>query len=451
VVPYLLAAAAALAAFTVEPYLQGRTESTVVVRWTTAEPDSGRVEYGLTAAYGDAVSYPDATTDHELTLTGLLTDTSYHYRAISGADTSPDVAFPTRAAPGRPFRFLVYGDNHSNDSAAHQAVVNRMALAERTSFAANTGDLTSSGLTAQYLLFFRVERRFLSRLPIEPAVGNHDADSLPNWYRFIALPGNERWHSFRCGNSAFICLNDNETFTPGSEQYNWFLGELLADSADPDVRHLFVFLHLPPYTTSTAYSGNADVRRHLCPLLERFRAAVAFSGHVHAYEHSLVNDVHYIITGGGGGTLATGWNAAQPWTVYREATYEFVQVDVAGDTVRTVGIRPDGSEFDTLVIVSGSVGSAEPRLAKPPAVSVLPAEFGRAQLRFRSDEPVSVSARLYDAGGRLVAPPIRRWFGAGEHEIDWDERTCRPGVYCGVVQAGAASFTVRVAVLCEGR
>ncbi len=236
-------------------------------------------------------------------------------------------------------------------------------------------------------------------LPALPAIGNHDTESLPNWYRFFALPGNERWYSFRCGNAAFHALNVYDSMTPGSSQYEWLLAELAADSADPDVRHVFVYFHLPPYTTNTVYSGNADVRQYLCPLFERFGVRIVFSGHVHAYEHSLVNGVHYIITGGGGASLARNWNAVQPWTVYREATYEFVLVDVRGDTVFSRGVRPDGSEFDSLVVVTGHVGCAEPGDALKRRTRTLPR---RGKLRV---EPTRVHNR---AGGQGDGDVVRR-------------------------------------------
>ncbi len=46
----------ARAAFTIAPYLQNRSGDSVVVRWQVASPDSGRVEYGLTAGYGSSES-----------------------------------------------------------------------------------------------------------------------------------------------------------------------------------------------------------------------------------------------------------------------------------------------------------------------------------------------------------------------------------------------------------
>ncbi|MCX6835090.1 MAG: fibronectin type III domain-containing protein, partial [candidate division Zixibacteria bacterium] len=54
------------------------------VYWTTNEPATSQVEYGLSQAYGTFSSL-DATlvTDHAVTLTGLTADTVYHYRVIS--------------------------------------------------------------------------------------------------------------------------------------------------------------------------------------------------------------------------------------------------------------------------------------------------------------------------------------------------------------------------------
>jgi predicted phosphodiesterase len=442
----LLLCAAAQAVFLYHPCLQNLTDSSVAVRWTSIAAESGRVEYGLTSSYGQEVSDPGPAVDHELTLSGLVADTCYHYRVISGADTSTDRVFSSRVSPRRSFRFLVYGDNHSNDSAAHQRVVDRMLQVEQAAFVANTGDLTSSGLSSQYRQFFSIERGLLSRMALEPAIGNHDADSLPNWFRFMSLPGNERWYSYRSGSAAFHSLDVNVSFAPGSEQYEWLLSELAADSADPNVRHVFVYFHYPAYTTSTAYAGNTQVREYLCPLFERYGVAVVFSGHVHAYEHSRVNDVHYVITGGGGGTLATGWNAAQPWTVYREATYEFVLVDVMGDTVLSRGVRPDGSEFDSLLIVSGTVGADEskgPRPVPRPAPAVL---LGSTRVRLDLSAAACVRVALFDAAGRACRRLPALVLPAGGHVIDVSGPGLEPGVYTAVIRADNRVLNVRMVV-----
>lgn len=436
------AALSAQAAFQVSPYLQNLTDTSIVVRWLTAAPESGRVEYGLSPAYGQDVSHPDATVEHELTLGGLMSDTTYHYRAISGADTSPDSKFATHITTARTFRFLAYGDTHG-DSAANQAVVERMKqVAPGPQFLIHAGDLTATGSASLYRTFFNLGRALLGRAPVFPVPGNRDVDSLANWYRFLCLPNNERWFTFREGNAAFHALCAYDSLVPTSGQYDWLLAELLADSA-LGVRHVFAFVHTPPYTTNTSYAGNAVIRQYICPLFERFGVAIVFCGHVHAYEHSLVNGVHYITTGGGGASLSTGWNPAQPWTVYREATYEFVRVDVTGDTVRSVGIRANGSEFDTLAIVRGQVGCGDSRERRPARVQ---GKFGSLRLMFTTHKAAPATALLCDAAGRGLARQSWGILAAGEHLFEWDGRALAPGAYFCLLRTGATVSVLRLTV-----
>jgi len=231
-------------------------------------------------------------------------------------------------------------------------------------------------------------------VPVLPALGNHDRGNTSNWRRFFALPNNERWYSFRCGSSAFHAVSSYDGRTPGSVQYNWLLNELLADSA-AGMRHIFVWMHDIVWSTSQGAPDNV-AKTYLCPLFERFGVEIVFCGHVHAYEHSLVNGVHYITTGGGGDSAVLppdGWDAWQPWTVYREGTWECVRVDVEDDMVRSVGIRPDGSQFDTLCLYGGGISEPRQPLSAP---------------GLRSAGAVQV----YDATGRLVrgAPPPGVYF-----------------------------------------
>lgn len=436
-----LLAVVAQAGFVKWPYLQNPADSAVVVRWETQTLQPGKVIYGLSTAYEHEVARPDSTIDHELALTGLLPDTVYHYRAISGPDTSADAAFRSRVLPATPFRFVVFGDPHG-DSATNQQVASRMALVSPPPvLVASTGDLTGNGRYTAWRAFFNTQRALLGRAPLFSSPGNHDYDSIGNWFRFLAQPGNELYFTVRAGNVAFHCLDVYQQFTPGSAQFNWLLAELEQDSADPDVRHVFVLGHTPAYTTNTVYAGNSLIREHLSPLFERFGVRLVFSGHVHAYEHSLVNGVHYVTTGGGGATLATSWNQAQPWTVYREATYEFVIVDVEGDMVTSRAVRPDGSEFDTLVLIStGTAG--EPRHSGPePGLACSPNPF-------RTSATVSLSSartadlRIYDASGRQAPFVVSAGSRSGTAVIR--PGNCPPGAYFCVVESGRRPLVLPV-------
>ena len=449
-----LAATASFGAFAKFPYLQNLTDSTIVVHWEMPTAQPGKVQYGLTPGYGSEVSDSSSTVDHELTLTGLMKDTAYHYRAISGSDTSGDATFRSNVTTDRPFRFVAYGD-HRSDSSSHQSVVNRiLAQSPLPNFGVDNGDLTYDGSTPVYQTFFNIERDLWSRMPVYPSLGNHDVNNVTNWQRFLALPNNERWYTFHYGNSAFHCIDVYSTYTPVSTQYNWLVSELQTDSANPAIRHIFVFFHEPPYTTNTGHASNTTVRQYLCPLFEQYHVAIAFQGHVHCYEHALVNGVHYIISGGGGAPLYTGWNPPQPWDIYREATLEFVLVDVNGDTIHARAFKPDGTEIDSLVLGPAGIQESpksEVRSSRlnVQVTNVLSPTDGRVKFTLILAKPAQANVLLYDPSGRRVARLTHGLFAAGEHQVSWDGSRLEPGTYSLVLESGGSVEVERLVIIGE--
>jgi hypothetical protein len=312
--------------------------------------------------------------------------------------------------------------------------------------ALNVGDLTYDGSSQVFRTFFNVERGLLGRLPMYPSLGNHDTRDVNTWFRFFALPNNERWYTLRYGNSVFHCVDVYSTYSPGSSQYDWLVSELQADSADPAIHHIFVFFHEPPYTTNTGHPSNMTARQYLCPLFERFHVATAFQGHVHCYEHSLVNGVHYIISGGGGAPLYNVWDSPQPWTVYREATFEDVVVDVNGDTIRSVGVRPDGTEFDTLVLVQRSAVAELPPSTVADRLQATPNPFlGRVCLTLETTAPGPARFEVRDALGRKVCVLTDRNPGARLHTPIWDATDAPAGLYfCIARMASGTTVTATI-------
>ena len=79
------------------------TSSGVTFTWTTNENATSRVEYGLTSAYGSLPVPADPTADntsHSVTISGLTSGTTYHFRALStdssfNAGISGDNSFDT--------------------------------------------------------------------------------------------------------------------------------------------------------------------------------------------------------------------------------------------------------------------------------------------------------------------------------------------------------------------
>jgi hypothetical protein len=438
------------AAFVKQPYLQNLTDTSIVVRWEISSSQTGKVQYGLTTGYGLEVSDPNPATSHELLLPGLIPDTVYYCRAISGNDTSANAKFHTPVTPDKPFRFIVYGDDRS-DSADHQSVVNQMALVSPSpGFMCNIGDLTYSGATTEFQTFFNIEHGLMNHIPMFPALGNHDVSNVPNWFTCFALPNGERWYSLRYGNSAFICLDVYSTYTPGSTEYVWLVSELLADSADPSVRHIFVFFHEPPYTTNNGHASNTTVRQYLCPLFERFHVPITFQGHNHCYEHSLVNDVHYIITGGGGAPLYSDWGPTQPWTVYRDAELEFVLVSVSGDTISCKGIKPGGAVFDSFAVITpasavreGSAVPVQPELG----LAAVPNPLAhQTRVSFTLPESGPTTLTIHDAAGNLCASLVDGILPAGEHDITWGSKALPNGSYILVLKTPRATSSVRLVI-----
>jgi len=69
----------------------------VRLTWQTDEPSDTWVEYGLTLAFGTAVSVQDFSTEHDIVVTGLLSDTTYYY-SIASSDASGNIADSSSAS-----------------------------------------------------------------------------------------------------------------------------------------------------------------------------------------------------------------------------------------------------------------------------------------------------------------------------------------------------------------
>lgn len=81
------------------------TINSAIVTWTTNEPADSKVEYGLTTSYGQITSTTSTLSlSHSKTVSGLTSNTIYHYRVIStdasgNQAISPDYTFKTLYVP----------------------------------------------------------------------------------------------------------------------------------------------------------------------------------------------------------------------------------------------------------------------------------------------------------------------------------------------------------------
>lgn len=339
------------------PYLQSVTTNAAIICWRTDLPGDSVVEYGLTPSLGQVVSNPALVEQHVVRLTGLAPYTRYHYRIRSGGQVlhGPN-SFRTAADGGQTaFHFAAYGDSRCYPDRHGQVIASMLDASDDFDFAIHTGDFVNAGQNLdEWWQFFRVAEPVLKDTPLWPTLGNHEWQTVLPWdpdpyIEIFSLPGNERWYAFDYGHVHFVCLavDGHTPYGPGSDQYQWLVGDLAAN----DKPWTIVFFHVSPYGDGD-YGNDPQVIAVLVPVFEQYEVDLVISGHHHLYDHSVVNGIHYLVSGGGGAPLkaCTGRN---PYSVYCESTLHFLDIRLDGMRLTCRGVRPDGSAFDPVLLDKG--------------------------------------------------------------------------------------------------
>ena len=341
------------------PYLQLGTPTSIVVRWRTDVPVIGRVTYGTASGSLTAMATGSAaTTDHEVTLTGLEPDTRYWYAVGTPEEihrSGEEYSFRTAPTPGtvKPTRIWALGDSGTANSNA-RAVADAFAA-----FSADTpadvwlmlGDNAyNSGTDTEYqAAVFDMYPAFLRRHVLWSTIGNHDTGSTSNpaltipYFRIFSLPANgeaggvasgtEKYYSFDHANIHFICLDSMASSRSSTgAMATW----LAADLQSTTQEWIIAFWHHPPYTKgshdSDVETALKEMRANFLPQLEAGGVDLVLCGHSHSYERSHLLNGHYglsttltpsmILDSGGGREQDTGayrkpgHNAAHQGAVY---------------------------------------------------------------------------------------------------------------------------------------
>ncbi|MCA1814254.1 MAG: fibronectin type III domain-containing protein [Halobacteriales archaeon] len=376
----------------------GDPRSSVSVTWHIASPDAGEgVEFGATSAYGARVAAHGAATGTSTTytasLTGLAANTTYHYRVGSAASGwSADHTFRTAPASrlAREVRLGVIGDVGVGSVQAQ--LMGRLAGAGLDAVL-HVGDVSyADGASGTWDAYFQQAEPALASTAYLPALGNHDVESCCAMQSFLArnaLPGNERWWSADVGNVHVVALDDEpasgdgahfvegtNVFTGSDAQTAWLKGDLAA--AKGSGRFIVVEFHRPLYSSSQAHPGNPAMRSALEGIFVQNGVDLVLNGHAHGYERtypvaygsvkSTSGGVYakgsapiYVVTGGGGESLYTTWQAQPAWSKVRAAAYEWVRLVAGPDgSLRVTALRTaDNTVLDDFTI----------RPAAPPAAT----------------------------------------------------------------------------------
>ena len=297
------------------PYITYRGNNSFTLFWETDHDETGYIRL-------DDKLYKVPPTKLSIKVgADLKTRTIYQYSAkfdmlpedrkityeILSLKTPLKSSFSSRST-NNDFVFAVYGDNRSgapylDENPTHKEVTSLIAKYE-PEFVINTGDIVyAGGLEGEWYQFFNDGAILFRKAALFVAIGNHESGGYDIFNRQFDFPnGDKLYYSFDWGNSHFIIICLDCGISPENEQYKWLKEDIETADSNPNVKHLFVSFHEPPYTFST-HAPNMDARNYIVPLLKTTRTRLVVNGHNHTYEHIFKDSIHYLVSGGGGAPL----------------------------------------------------------------------------------------------------------------------------------------------------
>ncbi len=306
------------------PYLMVGTPSSMVVRWRTDEPANSRVQYGTSAgSLSQNVTDNALVTEHEVKLTGLVSQTRYFYNIGSTTSTYQGDAgnyFETSPPAGQQgkYRFGIYGDCGTN------SVIQGNTRDRMGAYLGNNymnawlllGDNAYSfGTDTEYQsnFFNHYKDTFMKKTPLFPTPGNHDYNNdnfdrqndhdVP-YYKVFSMPANgeaggyasgtESYYSYDYGNVHFLSLDsygreDQATrlYDTLGRQVQWIKADL---AANQNKDWVVAYFHHPPFSQGSRNSETdpemTAIRQNFIRILERYGVDLIICGHSHIYERS---------------------------------------------------------------------------------------------------------------------------------------------------------------------
>lgn len=309
------------------PYLQLGTQTAVSIRWRTDVPTVGRVTYGLSANNLSAnVSESTSTTEHEVRITGLTSDSQYFYSVGTttqvlqqGTDNYFLTAPPANSK--RKIRVASFGDCGinpiNNQTNVRDAFLNFRGTTP-TDLWMLIGDNSYDGddPAFQVNFFAPYQTNLMKNSMLFAVPGNHDysnnatlaaSHNIP-YFSIFSLPtnaeaggvpsGTKEWYSFDYGPIHFIMLDGFGTRNVNGTDRRFFadtvnhpqVAWLKQDLAATTQKWKIVYQHFPPYSHGAHNSDNDPdliaIRQFINPILERFGVDLVLLGHSHNYERS---------------------------------------------------------------------------------------------------------------------------------------------------------------------
>jgi predicted phosphodiesterase len=331
------------------PYVVNATGRSATVGWIV---QAGEAKAGLD------LSKPSHTSpvleSRKVSFTGLPAGQTIHYDVLNGRDEGKG-SFKTPPAAGTPFEAVVFGDTRTRHE-LHRKVIAAIMEKSQAEVAFHTGDLVSDGFdSAQWPLFFDIERPLLKKMAFFPVLGNHERGNY-KYYDFFEVQS--PYYSVDWGAAHFVILNSdvgNAALSSDArtkfwdEQTRWLEEDLKKAEKAP---FRVVVMHHPPFSaTARRQGGGGNIfARGLIALFEKYKVQFVFTGHDHNYQHHEFLGVHYVVTGGGGAPLYPVDGALEGITKKVVSTEHFVRLKVSPQSASVEALALDGTVLDAFEV-----------------------------------------------------------------------------------------------------
>jgi acid phosphatase type 7 len=360
-----LAPTDAAARITKGPWVQKLTPTSAIIRVELDPPAPVSLEVGPGARDGGAqrtIEDKETRALHSLVVTGLEPATRYPYTVRAGSEAANgSLTTAPREPSTEPYKFLIYGDNRTDDT-AHGAIVKAMA-ATPTDFVVHTGDFVADGGSAEdWQTFFDIEAPLLRERCVFACVGNHEltdgsglafaryfgpGEPPPSGAAGSARGALEAKHfdgTFRWGNARFFMINAMVPYRSGADR-TWLERVLAESDAETGLRWRIVVLHHGLWS-SGPHGDNLFLHEANIPqVLRSHKVDLVISGHDHLYERGAVDGLSYVVSGGGGAPTYKV-RAPKPHAKKLESVRHFVEASVNEEAIALRVVRIDGSVLE---------------------------------------------------------------------------------------------------------
>lgn len=287
---------------------------------------------------------------------GLEAGRLYRYELRSGQAALEGSFRAAPAADAPLLRFFNYGDSRAGVEAQDAVAAGILEQLEVDpdwqTLLLHSGDFATYGDEPQSWAeeFFTPRaphvQEMLRRLPLLPAIGNHEGGGQL-FLSYFPLPWvRGRYGSFDYGPVHFVLLDQYVNLTPESNQVRW----LEEDLASTERKWVIVMIHEPGWSAGS-HPNNPDSQA-LQPLFEQYGVRLVLTGHNHYYARAEVNGVTWLTVGTGGSPLYDPIPGSQH-VVFTHKGYGFAMFELADGNLTGRFLDPEGVEIDRFVIAGG--------------------------------------------------------------------------------------------------